>query len=137
MSRVSHKLPVRRALVGERSHWALRIVRTLFLALVAYFVAAFIYIFLSQISHMPHGVLWDKSFQAPFLFVMLFVAVVALAAPFFQTELGAGVRTLSILASVFLIGYSGLLLTRFGDPELPLRFVITHCFTPIRQAIGY
>jgi hypothetical protein len=134
---VSRK-PVRRALIGEtRSHWTLSIARTAFLAIVAYFVAACVYILLSQISRMPHGALWDPSFQGPFLFIMLLVAVGLLAAPFFQSELGAGVRTLSLLAAVFLVGYAGLLFTRYGDPEFPLRFVITHVFTPFRQAIGY
>ncbi len=137
MPGVSRKPPVRRALVGERSHWTVSIVRTAVLAVVAYFVAACVYIVLSQISRMPHGALWDSSFQGPLLFIMLLVAVGALAAPFFQSELGAGVRTLSLLAAVFLVGYAGLLFTRYGDPEFPLRFVITHVFTPFRQAIGY
>jgi hypothetical protein len=120
-----------------RSHWFLSIARTVFLAVVAYFVAACAYIVLSQISRMPHGVVWDPSFQGPLLFVLLFVVVGLLAAPSFQRELGAGVRTLSFLAALFLVVYAGLVMTGYGDPAWPLRFVMSHVFLPFRRAIGY
>jgi len=120
-----------------RSHWFLSIARTVFLAVVAYFVAACAYIVLSQISRMPHGVVWDPSFQGPLLFVMLFVVVGLLAAPSFQREFGAGVRTLSFLAALFLVVYAGLVMTGYGDPGWPLRFVMSHVFLPFRRAIGY
>ncbi len=138
MPGVSRKAPARRTLVGAtRSHWVLSVVRTVLLAIVAYFVAACVYSVLAQISLIPHGALWDSSFQGPLLFILLLVAVGVLAAPCFQREFGAGVRTLSFLAAVFLAGYAALHFTGYGDPEWPLRFLITHAVVPFRRAIGY
>ena len=136
---MGRRQPVRRSpLIGDRKpHWFVTLLRTILIAIVAYFVAAFVYLVLAHISTSPHGPLWDSAFEGPFLFIMMIVVVGGLSVPFFQKEWDPGLRTFSMFAAVFLVGYAVFHGSTIVDPDIPLRFVVTHVFLPFRRATGY
>jgi general stress protein CsbA len=123
-ARVSSRLPPR----APRTPWAAFLARTVLLAILAYFLAAFTYLILDEISRLPHDPVFGATFQGPLLFSMLIAVVAALSVPYFQTEWYPGLRTFSLFAGVFLIAFAMFHDTEssFFNPYNPARFVQDH-----------
>ncbi len=136
---MARRLPKRRAslLREEKPNIFVQLLRTLFLAALAYFSAALVYLTLVHISELPRGPLWDVSFQGPFLFVMLVVVVCVLVIPFFQKEWDPALRTFTMFAAIFMIAYAIFRNSGYIDPDLPMQFLLTHVVAPLRRLIGY
>ncbi len=119
--------------------WYVTLFATLVIGLIAYVLSAFAYLLLEHISRLPRGPLWDVSFQAPFLFVMLTIVVILLAVPYFNKEWDRGLRTFSLFAAIFLIAFAIFRQstnTPF-NPDIPLEFFMDKVFTPLHHLIGY
>jgi len=114
----------------------LRLVQTIFIAIFAYFTAAFLFFFLLQLSRMPSGPHWDSTLQEPLLFVLLIVTVGLCLVPYFQRDWGPGIRTFSIIVAVFLIAYAVFRDSGVIDLDYPLRMINRNVFNPFRKAIG-
>jgi phosphatidylglycerophosphate synthase len=108
------------------------VVVTAIIALAAYVFATFLFIVITQLSLLPQGPLWDPSFRGPLIFMMLIVVFAVLLVPLFMREVDPAVRTLSGLTVLALVVYAAFHHVPAFDPERPMRFIVSHVFTPFR-----
>lgn len=116
----------------QREFWLAKLVRTICIVVFAYFAAVFFDLLLVRISELPHGALWDDSFRGPLFFILMLVVCVLLSIPYFMKEWDPGLRSFSMFAVVFLVGYAVFDGSGVIDPELPLKLVMTHVVEPLR-----
>ncbi|MBD5634151.1 MAG: hypothetical protein IAI49_06695 [Candidatus Eremiobacteraeota bacterium] len=131
--------PLRREIVRDtRPPWYWVLLQTIVLGAGAYVAAAFVFLSLRHVTTMPHGPIWDPSFQAPLLFVLVVVALGALAVPFFASGSSLALRIFCGFAAAFLVAFaaSGTFGIDALDPNIPLRFFVRHVVVPFRKSIG-
>lgn len=105
------------------------------LALLAYVVATFLFVVITQLSLLPQGPLWDPSFRGPLIFMMLIVVFAVLLVPLFMRDVDPAVRTLSSFTVLALVVYAAFHRVPAFDPERPMRFIVTYVFIPFQKWI--
>ena len=102
-----------------------RILAAVGAAVIAYFVAVFLYAVVAGVAQMPHGPLWDESFRGPLRFILIVLLCCALFIPAFRTEVDPATRGLAATSGAFLILYA--FMKNFGLGQLadiPLHWVL-------------
>lgn len=122
---------------SDKPFWLFQWLWTLLIAVVAYFVAASIFLLVTRVSQIPRGPLWDEAFRAPLLFVLMVIAIVFLLVPRFQEESDQSLKTFSLFATIFLIAYALLKGTHIGNPDYPLDVAQHYIVDPLRHSLGY
>jgi len=137
---VSNRNNVRRShphpILDDEPFWLFTLTQTLVTAVVAYVVALFIELVLLRVAELPHGPLWTQDFYLPFLFIITGVVVGLLSIPYWMKEWDKGLRTFSMFSSSFLAAMTVFTQTGFLNPDLPLRFLTSHVFLPLRHTLG-
>ena len=114
-----------------REFWLITLIRTIVILIAAYFVAVFVNLFIERLAEIPHGEIWD-AVKGSFIFILVILSAAGISIPYWMREWDPMLRSFSMFASAMTIAYAVLDGSGFIDPELPMKWMMTHVVAPLR-----
>lgn len=121
----------------RRPFWLLTLLQSLLLITISYLTAFFTYLIVIYASGLPHGPLWDESFQSPLAFILVVIASIGLMIPYFQKEWDRSTRLFSIFSAFFLLSFSSLASLHIADPATLFNLIVRYAMDPLRHLLRF
>jgi hypothetical protein len=106
--------------------------RTLGLTAAAYLAAAAAYGMIVTLTSIPQGDAWNQALKLPCFFVLMIVAMVALLVPLFRSDTDASSKQFSLFSATLFVAYSVMTALHLGEPDAPLKLIVTYLLEPLR-----
>ncbi len=125
----------------RRPHWLSSALAIAIAVLLAYFMAVFVSFVVNTLADdaivgLSRTGLSIGALRVPLFYILLLIAVVALAVPYFQRQWDPAIRRFSLFSAVFLVAYVTFQAAGTVDPDIPLNALVRYVIVPLRHAIG-